>query len=131
MRESKISGRIGNTNFFGILEFIEIRAIPSVVSFGLTIFRVSFCTYEKFYIDSDSFLMHVLMFGCICFKWRDKLVVFAQLVLNSWWQCVHFELLLTFFLCMISFALLPAYFLLPQLHSHYHSTFFLKSFNLY
>ena len=66
-----------------------IRAIPSVISFGLTIFRVSFCTCDKFYIDSVSFLVHVLMFGCICFKWRDKPVVFAYLVWNSWWQCAH------------------------------------------
>ena len=57
-----------------------IRAIP----FGLTIFRVSFCTCDKFYIDSVSFLVHVLMFECICFKWRNKLVVFVYLVLNSW-----------------------------------------------
>ena len=61
-----------------------VRAIPSVISFGLTIFRVSFCTCDKFYIDSVSFLVHVLMFGCICFKWRNKPVVFAYLVLNSW-----------------------------------------------
>ena len=61
-----------------------IRAIPSVVSFGLTIFRVSFCTCDKFYIDSVSFLVHILMFGCTCFKWSNKPVVFAYLVLNSW-----------------------------------------------
>ena len=60
-----------------------VRAIPSVISFGLTIFRVSFCTCDKFYIDSVSFLVHVLMFECICFKWRNKPVVFAYLVLNS------------------------------------------------
>ena len=39
-----------------------IRAIPSVVSFGLTIFSISFCTCDKFYIDSVSFLVHVLMY---------------------------------------------------------------------
>ena len=61
-----------------------IRAIPFVISFGLTIFRVSFCTRDKFYIDSVSFLVHVLMFECMCFKWRNKPVVFAYLVLNSW-----------------------------------------------
>ena len=33
-----------------------IRATPSVISFGLTIFRLSFCTYDKFYIDSVSLL---------------------------------------------------------------------------
>ena len=68
-------------------------------------------------------------------------MVFAYLVLNSWWQCVHSafvsffswkcsqtELLFTFFLCTISSA---RYFLLPQLYSHYHSTFSLKIFNLY
>ena len=62
-----------------------------------------------------------LMFGCICFKWRNKPVVFAYLVLNSWWQCMHSafvssfswkcsqtELLFTFFLYTISSALLPA-----------------------
>ena len=61
------------------------------------------------------------MFGCICFKWRNKPVVVAYLVLNSRWQCVHSafvssfswkcsqtELLFTFFLCTISSALLPA-----------------------
>ena len=61
------------------------------------------------------------MFGCICFKWRDKPVVFAYWVLNSWWQCVHSafvssfswkssqtELLFTFFCCTISSALLSA-----------------------
>ena len=42
-----------------------IRAIPFVISFGLTIFRASFCTCDKFYIDSVSFLVRVLMFGCI------------------------------------------------------------------
>ena len=94
-----------------------VRTIPSVISFGLTIFRVSFCTCDKFYIDSVSFLVHVLMFECICFKWRNKLVVLAYLVLNSWWRCVHSafvssfswkcsqtELLFTFFLCTISSA---------------------------
>ena len=61
------------------------------------------------------------MFGCICLKWRNKPVVFAHLVLNSWWQCMHSaflssfswkcaqtELLFTFFLYTISSALLPA-----------------------
>ena len=114
MRESEISGCVGNTKFlldwgenFEILEFIVIleraeilllltrinnllklslstiskdrrsrtiiRAIPSIISFG-----VSFCTCDKFYIDSVSFLVHVLMFGSMCFKWRKPLV------LNSW-----------------------------------------------
>ena len=36
-----------------------IRTIPSVISFGLTIFRVSFCTCDKFYIDSVYFLVHI------------------------------------------------------------------------
>ena len=49
-----------------------IRAIPTVISFGLKIFRVSFCTCDKFYIDSVSFLVHVLMFECIYFKWRTS-----------------------------------------------------------
>ena len=63
----------------------NIRAIPFVISFDLTIFRVSFCTCDKFYIDSVSFLVHVLMFGCVCSKWRNKpVVVFAYFVLNSW-----------------------------------------------
>ena len=119
-----------------------IRAIPSVISFGLRIFRVSFCTCDKFHIDSVSFLVHVLMFGCIRFRWRNKPVVLAYLVLNSWWQCVHStfvssfsrkrsqtELLFTFFLCTISSAL--HYFLPPQLYSHCRSTLFLKIFNLY
>ena len=61
------------------------------------------------------------MFGCIWFWWRNKPVVFAYLVLNSWWQCMHSafvssffwkcsqtELLFTFFLYTISSALLPA-----------------------
>ena len=61
-----------------------IQAIPSVIFFDLTIFRVSFCICEKFYINSVSFLVDILMFGCICFKWRNKPVVFAYLVLNSW-----------------------------------------------
>ena len=110
-----------------------IRAIPSVLSFGLTIFRVS-------YIDSITFLVHILMFGCICFEWRNKSVVYAYLVLNSWRQCMHSafvssfswkcsqtELLFIFFLYTISSAL---HFLLP-LYSHYHSTYFLKIFSLY
>ena len=62
-----------------------IRTIPSVISFGLAIFRVSFCACDKFYIDSVSFLVHILIFGCICFKQRNKpIVVFAYLALNSW-----------------------------------------------
>ena len=40
-----------------------VRAIPSVISFGLTIFGVSFCTCDKFYIDSVSFLVH--MYVCL------------------------------------------------------------------
>ena len=52
---------------------IIIRAIPSVLSFGLTIFRVSFCTCDKFYIDSVSFLVRVPLFGCIRFKaWQTS-----------------------------------------------------------
>ena len=54
------------------------------ISFGLTIFRVSFCACDKFHIDSVSFLVHILMFECVRFKWRNKPVVFAYLVLNSW-----------------------------------------------
>ena len=79
-----------------------IRAIPSVLSFGLiTNFRVSFCTCDKFYIDSVSFLVHVLMFRCICFKWRNKSVVSAYFVLNSV-TTYGFPLCIIFFLKMFS-----------------------------
>ena len=98
IRGVRESENIEILEFIGILERVgirkgigstpstisQIRAIPSVISFGLTIFRVSFCTRDKFYIDSVSFLVHVLMFGCIYFKWHNKPVVFAYLVLNSW-----------------------------------------------
>ena len=117
----KIREKVGFGKELGTRSRTIIRAILSVISYGLTIFRVSFCTYDKSYIDSVSFLVHVLMFGCICFKWRNKPVVFAYLVWNSWWQCVHYafvssfsgkcshtELLFIFFLCTISSALLPA-----------------------
>ena len=67
-----------------------IRAIPSVIFFGLTIFRVSFSTCDKFYIVSVSFLIRTLMFECTCFKWRNKPVAFANLVLNSWWLGIFF-----------------------------------------
>ena len=84
-----------------------IRTIPSVISFGLTVFRVSFCTCDKFYIDSVSFLVHILMFGCICYKWSNKPVVFAYLVLNSWWLCVHSIFFLKMFPNRASLYLLP------------------------
>ena len=91
-----------------------IRIIPSVISFAYHFVHATNFT-------SIQFLVHVLMFECICFKWRNKPVVFTYLVLNSWWQCMdsafvsssswkcsQTELLFTFFLYTISSALLPA-----------------------
>ena len=112
------------------------------ISFGLTIFRVSFCTCDKFFIDSVSFLVHISMFECVCFKWCNKPVVSAYL-LNSWWQCVRSAFVSLFSWKCSQTELLH---LLP-LHdifctsscyhdftltiTHYHSTLFLKIFNIY
>ena len=106
---------------------IIIRTILFVTSFCLTIFRVSFCTCDKFYIDSVSFLVHVLTFECICFKWRNKPVVFAYLVLNSLVTMYAFRLFIIFFLKM--FPNRTSLYLLP-LHDIFCSTSYYHNFTL-
>ena len=54
-------------------------------------------------------------------------IVSAYLVLNSRWQCMH-SAFVSSFSWKCSQTELLHYFLLPQLYSHYHATFFFKDF---